>query len=199
VSWIAVELYRKGMVKIGRFKLSSGIESPFYIDLRKLYMYPELARAVVLELAKVVELDDVDVIVGVATAGIPLAAYMSCLTGKPMAYVRSEQKNHGTNSLIEGDVHGLRALILDDVSTTGSSLLKAIKAVREAGGAPVRAGVIVEREQGAREALSMHCVELHWLLTARELFEYIYGNELITGEQYRELIEYLDKYTIRSR
>jgi len=199
VSWIAVELYRRGMVKIGRFKLSSGIKSSFYIDLRRLYMYPELARAVVLELAKVVKLDDVDVIVGVATAGIPLAAYMSCLTGKPMAYVRSEQKNHGTNSLIEGDVHGLMALILDDVSTTGSSLLKAIKAVREAGGTPVRAGVIVDREQGAREALFMHGVELYWLLTARELFEYIYGNGLITGEQYRELIEYLDKYTGRSR
>ncbi|ADV64873.1 orotate phosphoribosyltransferase [Desulfurococcus mucosus] len=196
MSWISVELYRKGMVKIGSFKLSSGVESPFYIDLRRLYMHPELAKAITLELIRVVGLSDVDAVVGVATAGIPLAAYVSCLTGKPMAYVRSERKNHGTNSLIEGDVSGLRVLVVDDVSTTGSSILRAIEAVREAGGTPMKAGVIVDREQGARGALARHGVELYWLTTARRIFQDIYMHGLITEAVYRSVIEYLDKYSV---
>jgi orotate phosphoribosyltransferase len=77
MSWLAVELYRRGMVKIGEFTLSSGIKSPFYIDLRRLYSYPELARRVVSELASRIPMDRVDVIAGIETAGIPLATYLA--------------------------------------------------------------------------------------------------------------------------
>ena len=195
MSWISIELYKRGMVKIGRFKLSSGIESPFYIDMRRLYMYPDLARMIILELTRRVKLDDIDVVVGVATAGIPLATYVSCLTNKPMAYVRMEKKNHGTSSLIEGDVTGLRTLILDDVSTTGSSILKAVEAILEAGGIPVRVAVLVDREQGAREVLASRGIELFRLITAREVFRDLYAHGLINEATYRELLEYLDKYS----
>ncbi|MEM4933832.1 MAG: orotate phosphoribosyltransferase, partial [Desulfurococcaceae archaeon] len=95
MSWIAVELYKHGMVKLGDFKLSSGLFSPFYIDMRKLYSYPDLAKRIVQELVSRVPLSDVDVLAGVESAGIPLAAYISCITNKPMAYVRKEKKNHG--------------------------------------------------------------------------------------------------------
>jgi len=81
MSWLPVELYKHGMVKIGEFKLSSGLTSPFYIDIRKLYSYPDLARRVVIELASRIPLDNIDVIAGVETAGIPLATYLSCITG----------------------------------------------------------------------------------------------------------------------
>ncbi|MGC8953657.1 MAG: orotate phosphoribosyltransferase [Desulfurococcus sp.] len=195
MSWISIELYKRGMVKIGRFKLSSGIESPFYIDMRRLYMYPDLARMIILELTRRVKLDDIDVVVGVATAGIPLATYVSYLTNKPMAYVRVEKKNHGTSSLIEGDVTGLRTLILDDVSTTGSSILKAVEAILEAGGIPVRVAVLVDREQGAREVLASRGIELFRLITAREVFRDLYAHGLINEATYRELLEYLDKYS----
>lgn len=191
MSWIAMELYRHGMIKIGSFKLSSGIDSPFYIDLRRLYSYPELARRVVAELLARVPLGDVDVVAGVESAGMPLAAYISCLTLKPMAYVRKERKDHGTALAVEGDVRGMKVAVVDDVATTGASLTKAVHYLREAGGIPVKAVVIVDREQGAREALSKLGIELYALVKASEIFDFLYKAGLISTEDYSKITSYL--------
>ncbi|MCY0867791.1 MAG: orotate phosphoribosyltransferase [Desulfurococcus sp.] len=196
MSWLALELYERGMVRVGWFKLSSGLESPFYIDLRRLYMHPNLARRVAMEIVERVGLDDVDVVLGVATGGLPLASYISCITGKPLAYVRSERKNHGLSSLIEGDVAGLRILVVDDVSTTGSSIARAVSAVREAGGIPLKASVVVDREQGASSTLAKLGVKLYWLITAREIFEELHKHGLISEREYKDIMNYLKQHAV---
>jgi orotate phosphoribosyltransferase len=91
MSWLAIELHKHGMVKIGRFKLTSGLESPYYIDLRQLYSYPELRNRVVRELIERFEVIRYsDVIVGIATGGLALAAFIAAKLDKPLAYVRIE-------------------------------------------------------------------------------------------------------------
>lgn len=194
MSWIAVELYKYGMIKIGEFKLSSGMYSPFYIDMRKLYSYPSLAKRVVQELVSKISLSDVDVLAGVESAGIPLAAYISCLTDKPMVYVRKEKKEHGTGSAVEGAICGRRVAVIDDVVTTGNSILKAVQNLVEAGATPIKAIVLVDREQGAKKLLRKYGVELYALTTARELFRELHLAGLITKGDYVRVLEYLEKF-----
>ncbi len=192
MSWLALELYRRGMLKLGKFKLTSGLESPFYIDLRKLYSYPDLARRVAKELASIGEVEKLDGVVGIATAGIALAAYIAALYGIPMAYVRTERKEHGTLSLVEGEVAGKRVAIIDDVATTGGSIERAFRALREAGAEPVVALVVVDREQGAKERLSRLGLELRSLATARQLFEELYRAGTIDEQTLKQIISYIE-------
>ncbi|MFZ8783689.1 MAG: orotate phosphoribosyltransferase [Desulfurococcaceae archaeon] len=191
MSWIPLEIYKHGMIKLGKFKLTSGIESPFYIDVRRLFSYPELARRVVSELVARLPLDAFDMLVGVESAGIPLAAYMACLTGKPLGYVRKEPKRHGIGNVVEGDIVGRRVAVVDDVVTTGGSLIKAVGNLIAAGAKPVLAIVVIDREQGGRELLKSRGVELYSLLTATEVFTSLYRAGVISREVYEEILEYL--------
>lgn len=189
---IAVELFTYGMIKLGRFKLSSGLDSPFYIDLRKLYSYPDLTIKIVDSIVSRIQLNDIDIIAGLETAGIPLAAYMACRTGKPMVYVRKEKKNHGTGQLIEGEVSGRRILVVDDVVTTGSTLLRAIGNIMNAGGNPIRVIVLVDREQGAREKLTKMGIELYAFTTASQLFRELYEANILSVGEYQEIVNYIE-------
>ncbi|MEM3927262.1 MAG: orotate phosphoribosyltransferase [Desulfurococcaceae archaeon] len=197
MSWLDIvvkELYRHGMVKLGKFKLSSGLESPFYIDMRRLYSYPDLARRIVSLLIRNAPLSDVEVLAGVATAGIPLASYMACLTHRPLAYVRSDRKNHGTESMVEGDVVGKKVAVIDDVVTTGTSIMRAIESLEKVGAIPIRAIVLIDREQGAREKLVAKNIELYALIRVTELFEILYSNGLIDENTYNEIQSYLKSF-----
>jgi len=194
MSWIPIEMYRYGMIKFGRFKLASGIESPFYVDVRRLFSYPELARRVVSELISKIPLDAFDMLVGVESAGIPLAAYIACLTGKPLGYVRKEPKKHGAGNVVEGDVTGKRVAVVDDVVTTGGSLVKAIDNLLSVNAKPVMAVVIVDREQGGRELLKSRGVELYALLTTTDIFSRLYEAGLISRDVYSEVLNYLKSF-----
>ncbi|MEM1643823.1 MAG: orotate phosphoribosyltransferase [Desulfurococcaceae archaeon] len=194
MSWLPIELYKYGMIRFGRFKLTSGIDSPYYIDLRRLYSYPKLAKRVALEIIERFNVvREVDAIVGVATAGIPLATYIAALSEKPLAYIRSERKAHGMESLVEGDVAGRKTAIVDDVATTGGSIERAWNALTSAGSKPIAAIVIVDREQGARERLSRLGLKFFSLTTAREIFSELYKAGIIDESLLRELIEYMEK------
>ncbi|MCC6034506.1 MAG: orotate phosphoribosyltransferase [Desulfurococcaceae archaeon] len=194
MSWIPIEMYKYGMIKFGKFKLTSGIESPYYIDVRKLYSYPELARRVVSELIAKIPLDAFEVLAGVESAGIPLAAYISCLTGKPLAYVRKEPKKHGTGNVVEGEVTNRRVAIVDDVVTTGSSLIKAIDNLLNVNAKPVMAVVIVDREQGGKKLLESRGIKLYALLTTTEIFTILFNNGIISRETYDSVLNYIKSF-----
>ncbi len=168
---LILKLYELGLIKIGRFKLSSGLESNYYIDLRELVSYPRLMKSIALmiyDLAKTRY--RFDVVAGIATGGIPLASFISCIHEIPMAYIRRERKMHGMQKLIEGNVASKKVLLVDDVATTGGSLEDAVKTIREFKGEISFAIVVVDREQGALERLGKLGVELLSLVKAREIF-----------------------------
>ncbi len=119
------------------FTWASGIQSPIYCDNRLSLSHPDLRSEIKRELCarvKTVEMP-IDTIVGVATAGIPQAALMADALGLPLLYVRSKPKGHGRENLIEGQVRPemKRAIILEDLISTGQSSLKAVAAIREIG------------------------------------------------------------------
>jgi len=191
------ELYRAGVVKIGSFVLSSGITSPFYIDMRKIYSYPKIMRLIINEVIKKVDLTHYEVLVGVATSGVALAAFIAAAVNKPMAYVRLERKDHGTLSQVEGEVEGRYSLIVDDVATTGDSIIRTYEILRSSGAVPAGALVVVDREQGAEERVRALGMRYHYVMTARQLFSTLKNDGLLNGAVYEEIMRYLESYKKR--
>ncbi len=151
---LARKLYEVGAVLFGDFRLSSGGRSRVYIDLRRILSIPELYKPLVDMLAELVSKYKPEVVVGVATGGIPWASMVAYKLGIGLAYVRRERKEYGTRSEVEGLVESKKVVVVDDVMTTGSSLNDSIKTLRERGAKPVSALVIVDRCQGGRYKLS---------------------------------------------
>lgn len=163
-------------VLTGDFTLSSGQKSNVYVDAR-LTATSALGQALIgpafLELFREQGWWKPDAVIGMTLGADPLLAavsYASALAGDPLDHliVRSEAKAHGTRKRIEGRLTGVRrVIVIDDTWTTGGSTLKAIEAAREAGLEIVGAAALVDREQGAAQALAP--VPAARLYTLREL------------------------------
>jgi orotate phosphoribosyltransferase len=158
-----VELLKQRAIRIGDFTLASGAKSNYYIDIRQMFFGEALYIAGVLLRTRINAMPHVDAIGGLETGSITLAssllvnAWQDGRADYEGFYVRKEAKKHGTGSLIEGRiVPGAKVLIIDDVLTTGASALKAIEAVEAVGGEVVMVSCIIDRKQGAREALAKY-------------------------------------------
>ncbi|EKN68850.1 orotate phosphoribosyltransferase [Schinkia azotoformans] len=118
------------------FTWSSGIKSPIYCDNRLTLSYPGLRKEIAKGLAGLIETEfnGCEVVAGTATAGIPHAAWVSDLLNLPMCYVRSKPKGHGRGNQIEGAVKpGQKVVVVEDLISTGGSVITAVEALREAG------------------------------------------------------------------
>jgi len=163
-------LKRSNCVKLGRFVLSSGAESSIYIDLRSILSHPREFKLLVKLCSKSIENLSFDILAGIESSGIPLATALALEHEKPMIYVRKEAKGHGLGKRIEGDVPpGAKALVIDDVATTGGSIESAVKALRSEALTVSDAFVVVDREEGARERLGGLGVRLSSLITLSQL------------------------------
>ena len=119
------------------FTWASGWKSPIYCDNRKALSYSEVRTFIKMQFARLVAeiYSDVDVIAGVATGAIAQGALVADLLNKPFIYVRSSPKGHGLENLIEGDMKpGQKVVVIEDLISTGGSSLKAVDAIRRAGG-----------------------------------------------------------------
>lgn len=118
------------------FTWASGWNSPIYTDNRKTLSYPDIRSFIKIELTRIImeNFADVEAIAGVATGAIAQGALVADEIDLPYAYVRSTPKDHGLENLIEGNVKpGSKVVVVEDLVSTGSSSLKAVKALREAG------------------------------------------------------------------
>lgn len=118
------------------FTWASGIKSPVYCDNRLILTAPDARNIVEAALAGTVrrEFPDAEVLMGTATAGIAHAAIAGHLLGLPMGYVRSGAKDHGRQNQIEGRLEkGEKVVVIEDLISTGGSVISAVEALREAG------------------------------------------------------------------
>lgn len=118
------------------FTWASGIKSPIYCDNRLILSYPKERDAVKEAMVALIkkEYPEVEVIMGTATAGIPMAALAADVMGIPMGYVRSDAKKHGKQNQIEGRLSpGQKVVIVEDLISTGGSVKAVVDALREAG------------------------------------------------------------------
>ncbi|MBM4763990.1 orotate phosphoribosyltransferase [Bacillus sp. B15-48] len=118
------------------FTWSSGLRSPIYCDNRLTLSYPEVRSKIAQGLQELIkeQFPEVEVVAGTATAGIPHAAWVSERMSLPMCYVRSKAKGHGKGNQIEGKVtSGQKVVVVEDLISTGGSVINAVEALREAG------------------------------------------------------------------
>lgn len=118
------------------FTWASGIKSPVYCDNRLTLTAPAVRNDVENGLAEIIKNNypDVEVLMGTSTAGIAHAAIVGHLMGLPMGYVRSGNKDHGRGNRIEGKLEkGQKVVVVEDLISTGGSVIEVVDALREAG------------------------------------------------------------------
>ena len=184
-------LHEKEVIKFGDFTLASGKSSSYYVDLRLVPSYPHEFRMMIKylenQITKDIGLENFESIVSVPTGGLVIASALAIETVKPLIYVRSKPKDYGTSKSVEGKIHdGMKVVMIDDVATTGGSVVNAIKSLTEVN-VPVKdAYVIVDRMEGADEALAELGVKMHSILNILQIAEVLYEQKMID-------IEILDK------
>ncbi|WP_019242372.1 MULTISPECIES: orotate phosphoribosyltransferase [Bacillus] len=118
------------------FTWSSGMKSPIYCDNRLTLSYPTVRKNIAKGLVQLIQkfYPEAELIAGTATAGIPHAAWVSDQMNLPMCYIRSKAKGHGKGNQIEGiAAPGQKVVVVEDLISTGGSVITAVQALREAG------------------------------------------------------------------
>jgi len=162
----------------GRFTLVSGRTSTIYFNLKPAMLDPNGARLIGAALAGKAAALGATCVSGLEMGAVPLvaaAAAMSAVAEKPIraCFIRKQAKEHGTKSLIEGlaegeDLSGQSVVVVEDVTTTGGSAIKAVSILREAGARVEHAVTVVDREEGATEAFAEAGITLHSLFLKSE-------------------------------
>jgi orotate phosphoribosyltransferase len=175
-------------MQFGTFTLASGKLSSYYIDLRVVPSFPDVfAKAVtayVDAITSIIGIKRVQAIGGVPTSGLTYATAVAYSLQKPLIYVRDQSKAHGTAKKIEGILRpGCEVVILDDLITSGNSLIKTIDTIRSEGGEVDQAVVLIDRLEGGREKLASKKVHLNAITDMLELTELLEQMDLIDSNQ----------------
>lgn len=163
---------------LGEVTLASGRKSHFYFNLKPTMLDPEGAALLAQLTLEALASEKVDYLGGLEMGAVPISgavAAMSWIAGKPIPnfFVRKKPKEHGAKLLVEGLVRGAslagsRVAIIEDVTTTGESALKAANAAKESGAAVALVLTIVDRQEGARETFEKARLSFRALFTADE-------------------------------
>lgn len=194
VKEFSIFLHEKKIIQFGDFTLTSGKKSQYYVDLRLVPSFPHQFRKMVKylqgEIIKDIGLDNFDSLVSIPTGGLVIASALAIETVKPLIYVRSKPKDYGTSKSIEGKIwEGLKVLMIDDVATTGDSVVNGIKSLTEAKIKVEDAYVIVNRMEGAEEALKEQGVTLHSITNVMQITKSLYEQNLVEDDVLQKVQE----------
>jgi len=165
-------LFDAECVKFGNFTLASGKNSPIYIDLRKIISYPDLFARCIEVYKQMAETLKYELIAAVPYAALPMAAGVAQQLHVPMVYPRKEAKAHGSGQMVEGAYRqGETALLIEDVITTGGSILTAVQTLKDSGIIVKDVLVLVDREQGGSQTLREASMTLHAYLRLIDIVE----------------------------
>ena len=189
---LAEILFDTGAVRLGQFTLHSGRVSPIYLDLRVLVSYPQALKEVAAAYTTPLASLQYNLLAAVPYAGLPIGVAISLLINQPLIYPRKEMKSYGTGKGIEGVWQaGQTAVMIEDLVTSGDSVIQGIGILRQAGLTITEAVVLIDREQGGRENLAEQGVTLHAVTTLRELLDGMVHCGRITSAQKEEVAQAL--------
>uniref|UniRef100_A0A0K2U5D4 Uridine 5'-monophosphate synthase n=1 Tax=Lepeophtheirus salmonis TaxID=72036 RepID=A0A0K2U5D4_LEPSM len=193
-----MELFVKKLVDIeairfGEYVLKSGIKSPIYFDLRVIISYPELLRDASDLLWKLLpNSSNVDVLCGVPYTALPISTIMGIDQKLPILIRRKEAKSYGTKKIIEGNfTPGQNCLIVEDVVTSGTSVLETAKILRDHGLIVKDAVVVLNRNQGGEAALRDNDIQLHSLCHIPTLLQILYEAKKISPEIKKQVEDFV--------
>lgn len=196
---LIVRLHEIGALKFGDFKMKSGVNSPVYFDLRVIVSFPNVMDSVsklVWEYCQDAR-DKYDHICGVPYTALPIASLVSVQSNIPMLIRRKEAKDYGTRKLIEGNFQrGDKCLIIEDVVTTGSSILDTVKDLRNEGLEVCEAIVVVDREQGGVQNLANHGLKMKFLCTLSQIMNVLCEEGRVTEEVVNQVKNYISSTQI---
>jgi orotidine 5'-phosphate decarboxylase subfamily 1/orotate phosphoribosyltransferase len=188
-----VKLYEIGALKFGSFTLKSGITSPFYVDVRQIISHPALLRELGILLDKLCPVDlKYDRAVGVPYAGIPIASALTMQNGKPLIIPRKEEKAYGSGSNIIGQYFaGDSVLIVEDVITSGESILETKAQLEEVGLKVTAAIVVIDRRAIRNDFAAQTGIRLLSLITIEEVVAVLMTRGFLSSEQARTIQMFL--------
>ena len=192
VKEFAIFLYKNNIIRFGNFTLASGKNSSYYVDLRLIPSYPHQFRKMIKNLQNLIVektgLNDFDCLASVPTGGLVVTSALAIEIIKPLIYVRSKPKEHGTTKSIEGKISaGMKVVMIDDVMTTGTSVLNGINQLKEAELLVSDLYVIINRLEGGDKALSDIGVQTHQLTDILEITNILFQEKLIDKEIFEKI------------
>ncbi|MGZ7030108.1 MAG: orotate phosphoribosyltransferase [Terriglobales bacterium] len=202
--WLADTLWKLGAIQFGDFTLGrTAVHSPVHVNLRLLISKPaalQRAARVIRDEVRTLQhmlnpqVAPFQLVAGVPFGGLHLATAFSLTAKAPLIYIRPKELD-GTR--IEGLYDpGQTVLIVDDLVTGGHSILETVEQLRNEGLQVKNAIVLVDRQQGGRQQLRRHGVNLKSLLTLQVVLNYLMSSGKITEEWYRRSLEYLEAHRV---
>lgn len=184
---LAEGLVKAGTLQFGTFTLPDGRDSSYYVNLKGLPSYPGLFRLVVDSMSDMLaKIPASDAYCSIPVSGLNIAAPLALERGKPL--LCTIQRKQGGGRVVEGEVRpGWRVVVIDDLVTSGKTVLSAARAVEQEGGEVKHAAVVVDRLEGAREALSRQGIALHALTDILELSDTLFAMGLISEENLKSI------------
>ena len=195
---IAKILHKADALQFGLYKLTNGKLSPYYIDLRIIpslpTAYKQICNYYTQAITQKIGLKNFDRIAGIPIAGIPFASQIAYNLQKPLIYTRKTTRLHGRQRRIEGIlVSGDKVLIIDDLVTTGLTIQKAAQAITAEGGIVTQAIALLDRQEGAKQKLAKHNIQLHTLLKITDVAQALYEIGAIDTENLKTIKKQIKK------
>ena len=188
----ALTLFDIGAVQLGKFKLHSGRKSRIYLDLRVLVSHPAALRQAVAVYRMVLDQLSFDLLAATPLAGLPLGTALCLELDKPLIYPRKTAKSYGTGKEIEGVWQvGQTAVVIDDLVTSGDSILQAIVALKASGLQVNDAVVLIDREQGGIATLEEHGYNLHAAVKVSRILSILEAHQRISGKERDKILKSL--------
>ncbi|HZD58135.1 MAG TPA: orotidine-5'-phosphate decarboxylase [Anaerolineales bacterium] len=170
---LADDLLESGCIQFGEFTLKSGLFSPIYIDLRRLAGFPRLLARIAAAYLPILQGVSFDRLAAVPYAALPIATAISLQSGWPLVYPRKETKEYGTRAEVEGLYEpGERVVVIDDLTTTGSSKFEVIDKLTSAGLQVQDIVVLIDRQSGAAQALAESGYKLHAIFSLTQMLDH---------------------------
>ncbi len=196
---VAGALYRSGCIKFGTFKIKSGAQSPYYIDMARLLSAPEEFRVITqlaLDKIKTIMVSErINKLASIELKGALIAPSIAVGLDLPCIIVRKEEKAYGVTGRIAGaDVNsGDNVLFFDDVISEGLSKVEGVKPLQELGANVKHLLVVVNREQGGKEKLEKIGYKVHALAKISEVVEALAKDNSISKAQGEAVLNYIKK------
>ena len=189
-----LKLHDIGAIKFGEFTLKSGAKSPFYFDLRDMISHPDLLQAISELLVQKSTDIAFDYVSGIPYTALPIAGLVANKLQKPLIYARKEEKTYGTKNPIIGKYEaGKSCLIIDDLITSGESIMETAQKYEAAGLQAKDFLVIIDRSKNGAQILKEKGYRLHSLIHIDAVLQILSAHSRISKEQVKSIQAFVNK------
>ncbi len=197
---LILQLFDAKVIEFGDFTLRSGIQTPFYVDLRKVVSYPQILKDVCLQLWETISEANVefDLLCGVPYAAVSYATVIGMQQNIPAIIKRKNRKKYGSKKLVEGVFEkDQRCLVLEDTITSGISLVEAVKDLEGEGLVVKDIAVVIDRQQGGKKTLENRGYRVHTLFTIEEVMDALMKSGRINYAAFRATLLFIEQNQVK--